>query len=237
MAATVLKPISLQIISDSICPFCYIGYKQITLAIAAAKKENLPIDFKLRFKPFLLDPSLSVTAPQDKRKRFAEKFGAARAEGIESQMKARGKSVGIDFAFGGTIRQTTDSHRLLAKAYAIGGEPAQRAVAEALFAGYFEHEQDIGSHEFLAASAVKAGVFGTEAEATTWLAGSEEKDGVQKDIMQAMRLGVSGVPFVILDDKYAVSGAQGEETFLEIFRKLATGNKLAVESDDGDLCE
>jgi len=237
MAATkALKPLSLQIISDSICPFCYLGYKQITLAIDAAKKENLPLDFKLRFKPFLLDPSLPTAAPLNKRERYSEKFGAGRMEAMEKQMIARGKSVGINFSYGGTVRQTTDSHRLIAKAYAVGGEPTQRAVVEAVFAGYFEHEQDVGSHDFLAACAVKAGVFGSEAEAKAWLAGTEEKEGVGKEIMHAVQLGVSGVPFVILDDKYAVSGAQGEDTFLEIFRKIAAGNKLAVEPEDGDVC-
>ncbi|KAF8208160.1 thioredoxin-like protein [Mycena galopus ATCC 62051] len=237
-ASMALKPLSVQIISDSICPFCYLGYKQITLAIEAAKKENLPLDFQLRFKPFLLDPTLPMAPPVEKRKRFAEKFGgAARVEAMEKQMVARGKTVGIDFSYGGLIRQTTDSHRLIAKAYAAGGEPTQRAVVEALFAGYFEKEQDIGSHAFLSRCAVAAGVFPNEAEAEAWLAGTEERDGVNRDIAQAMQMGVQGVPFVVLDEKYAVSGAQGTDTFLEVFRKIAKGNINKVEVDEGDLCQ
>jgi len=235
MATMALKPLSLQIISDSICPFCYLGYKQITLAMEAAKKENLPLDFKLRFKPFLLDPSLPSAAPINKRERYSQKFGAGRVDAMERQMIARGKPLGIEFSYGGTIRQTTDSHRLIEKAYEVGGEEKQRAVVEAVFSGYFEHEQDVGSHEFLAECAEKAGVF-SAAEARTFLAGTELKDNVGKDIMQAMQIGVSGVPFVIVDNKYAVSGAQGEETFLEIFRKLAAGKKLVVESDEGEMC-
>ncbi|KAJ7255480.1 thioredoxin-like protein [Mycena haematopus] len=232
-----LRPLSVQIISDSICPFCYIGFKQISLAIEAAKKENLKLDFQLRFKPFLLDPSLPTEKPVNKRERYAAKFGgAARVEAMEKQMVARGRSVGIEFSYGGNVRQTTDSHRLIAKAYAVGGQPMQLAVVSALFAGYFEHEQDIGSHAFLASCAVNAGVFATQAEAEAWLAGTEERDGVGRDIAQAMRMGVEGVPFVVLDDKYAVSGAQGQDTFLGIFRKIAAGNKLS-EVDDGDLCQ
>ncbi|KAJ6590946.1 thioredoxin-like protein [Mycena vulgaris] len=230
-----LKPLTLNIISDSICPFCYLGYKQIMIAMEAAKKENLPLDFKLRFKPFLLDPSLPTAQPVNKRERYISKFGASRIDAMERQMIARGQEVGIKFSYGGTIRQTTDSHRLIEKAYQVGGEAKQRAVVEALFAGYFEHEKDVGDHEFLAECAVNAGVF-TKDEALTFLASTELKDNVGKDIMEAVKLGVSGVPFVVLDDKYAVSGAQGQDTFLEIFRKLAAGNKLAVESDEGETC-
>ncbi|KAJ7672540.1 thioredoxin-like protein [Mycena polygramma] len=237
MAAMALRPLPIQIISDTICPFCYLGYKQISLAIAAAKKENLPLDFKLRFKPFLLDPTLSTETPLNKRERYSAKFGKAQFEVMERQMIARGKPVGINFSYGGSVRQTTDSHRLIAKAYETGGEEVQRKFIELVWAGYFEHEQDVGSHEFLAECAEKAGVFGSAAEARTFLAGTDLKDKVGKDIAEAYQMGVSGVPFVIVDDKYAVSGAQGQDTFLDIFRKLALGHKLAVESEQGKVCQ
>ncbi|KAJ6613628.1 thioredoxin-like protein [Mycena sp. CBHHK59/15] len=232
-----LKPLTLNIISDSICPFCYLGYKQINLAMEAAKKENLPLDFKLRFKPFLLDPTLPSDHPVNKRERYASKFGASRMESMESAMKARGREVGIQFSYGGTVRQTIDSHRLIEKAYQVGGETMQRVVVEALFGGYFEHEQDVGSHVFLAECALKAGAFSTKEEALAFLASSELRDNVGKDIKEAVQIGVSGVPFVILNNKYAVSGAQGQDTFLEIFRKIASGTSLAPESDEGDSCQ
>ncbi|KAJ7201079.1 thioredoxin-like protein [Mycena pura] len=236
MAATALKQLTLDIISDSICPFCYLGYRQITIAMEAAKKENLPLNFKLRFKPFLLDPSLPSDKPLSKRERYVSKFGASRFEKLEQQMIATGRAVGINYSYDGSVRQTTDSHRLIEKAYAVGGEAIQRPFVEAIFAGYFEHEQDIGSHDFLAECAVKAGVFDAKDAALAFLASAELKDDVKKDIMNAMRMGVEGVPFVIMNNKYAVSGAQGQDTFLEIFRKLAAGDKLAVESDEGNMC-
>ncbi|KAJ7028667.1 hypothetical protein C8F04DRAFT_50575 [Mycena alexandri] len=84
MASTqALKPLSVHIISDSICPFCYLGYKQITRAIESAKKEGLPLAFSLRFKPFLLDPTLPMDTPVNKRDRYVKKFGAARVDGME----------------------------------------------------------------------------------------------------------------------------------------------------------
>ncbi|KAF7329679.1 DSBA domain-containing protein [Mycena kentingensis (nom. inval.)] len=234
-AATALRPLSLQIISDSICPFCYLGYKQVSLAMDAAKKENLPLDFKLRFKPFLLDPTLPTDKPVSKRERLSAKFGKANLERMEQQMIARGKPVGINFSYGGMVRQTTESHRLIEKAYLVGGEPTQRAVVEALFAGYFEHEQDVGSHEFLAECGVKAGVFSTKEDAMAFFETDELRDGVQKDIVDAQRMGVEGVPFILLNNKYAVSGAQGEETFLQIFRKLASGDNLTATASE-DTC-
>ncbi|KAJ7056899.1 thioredoxin-like protein [Mycena amicta] len=249
MATMALKPLSLQVISDSICPFCYLGYRQLTLAMEAAKEEKLPLDFKMRFKPFLLDPSLPSDKAVNKRERYSSKFGAGNFERMEQMMVARGKTVGINFtcAFysacfwclpllcssdGGSIRQTTQSHRLIEKAYLVGGESKQRAIVEAIFAGYFENERDVGDHDFLSDCAVKAGVFGSKEEALAFLATDELKDGVQKDIMDAMRMGVEGVPFILLNNKYAVSGAQGQETFLEIFRKLASGDRLTAQSSE-----
>ncbi|KAJ7052758.1 thioredoxin-like protein [Mycena amicta] len=227
-----LKPLSLQVISDSICPFCYLGYRQLTLAMEAAKEEKLPLDFKMRFKPFLLDPSLPSDKAVNKRERYSSKFGAGNFERMEQMMVARGKTVGINFTYGGSIRQTTQSHRLIEKAYLVGGESKQRAIVEAIFAGYFENERDVGDHDFLSDCAVKAGVFGSKEEALAFLATDELKDGVQKDIMDAMRMGVEGVPFILLNNKYAVSGAQGQETFLEIFRKLASGDRLTAQSSE-----
>ncbi|KAK7042490.1 DSBA domain-containing protein [Favolaschia claudopus] len=234
--AAAIKPVSLQIISDSICPFCYLGYKQITLAIEAAKKQNLPLDFNMRFKPYLLDPTLPTDAPVNKRERLGQKFGMDRIDMMEKQMQARGRSVGINFSYGGLIRQTTDSHRIIAKAYDVGGEKSQRALVEALFAGYFEKEQDPGSHDFLASCAVGAGVFANQAEAKTWLAGTEGKDNVAKDIKEAYRMGVQGVPFILVNNKYAISGAQGEDTFLQIFQQIAAGKNLATASDEESIC-
>ncbi|KAF7319562.1 DSBA domain-containing protein [Mycena chlorophos] len=232
MAAVALKPLSLNVISDSICPFCYMGYKQLTIAIDAAKKENLPLDFKLRFKPFLLDPELPTDKPLNKRERYNSKFGAANFQRMEQQMIARGKGVGINFSYGGNLRQTIESHRLIEKAWLVGGEPKQRAIVEELFAGYFENEKDVGDYDFLAECAAKAGVFASKEEALAFLKTDELRDGVKKDITDAMRMGVEGVPFILLNNRYAVSGAQGEDTFLHIFRKIAKGENLAVESSE-----
>ncbi|CAK5263288.1 unnamed protein product [Mycena citricolor] len=236
MASVALKPLTLQIISDSICPFCYLGYRQITLAMEAAKKEALPVDFKLRFKPFLLDPSLPTDKPLNKRTLYYGKFGKENFERMEKQMIARGKDVGINYSYDGDVRQTTESHRLIEKAFLVGGEQKQRAVVEALFAGYFENARDVGDHGFLVNCAVNAGVFGNADEALAFFKSAELKDVVTKDIGEAQKMGVQGVPFVVLNNKYAVSGAQGQDAFLSVFRKLAAEASPAITTEQGEVC-
>ncbi|KAJ7481465.1 thioredoxin-like protein, partial [Mycena latifolia] len=214
--------ITIDVTSDSICPFCYVGYKEVTGAIEDAKKEKLPVDFKLRYKPFSVDPTLSMTEPINKYERIKRKLGASRVDAVERDMIARAKEAGIpNFNYGGLIRQSTDSHRLIGKAYELGGEAKQRAFLEVLFPGYFEHSRDIGDHEFLAEVAVTAGLFPTNAEARAFLASKEGMDEVKNDIKEAQQRGVRGVPHFVFNKKYAVSGAQGRDGFLNIFRQLA----------------
>lgn len=93
---------------DSICPFCYIGKRKLEQALELARERGLSASFDVEFKPFLLDPTLRTNAPVVKRERYREKFGAARAPKMEEAMKERGKDVGIDFSFGGNMRQTTE---------------------------------------------------------------------------------------------------------------------------------
>ena len=137
----------------AICPFCYIGYKKFDKARELFAAEGGKLDFSLHFEPFQLDPTLPLDSPVVKRERYAAKFGgAARVAAMEVQMKERAKEVGIDLSCassartgadlldGGNLRATRDSHRLLAKAHEVGGEAKQRALAEHLFADYFEKE-------------------------------------------------------------------------------------------------
>jgi len=135
-------------------------------------------------------------------------------------MAERGKPWGINFSYGGSLRNTLDSHRLLEKAYRQGGEPQQRTLLERLFHGYFENEQDPGDRDWLAAEGA-ASALGSKEEVRAFLDSDELKAEVQADVKRASRSGIDGVPFVIIDGKYAVSGAQEPETFVEIFKKIA----------------
>lgn len=105
------------------------GYKQITLAMEAAKKENLPLDFKLRFKPYLLDPSLPSATPLVKREIYHERYGKANFERMEQQMIARGKRVGIDFSC--ASRRPSRSVMGLSAYRRRGNSPADNRLAQA----------------------------------------------------------------------------------------------------------
>lgn len=223
-------PIRLEIISDTICPFCYIGYKKMLVAIEQAEAEKLPVSFSIQFKPFILDPTLPVNEPVSKKDRYNAKFGA-QAPAIMAAMTERGKQWGINFSYGGDLRSTFLSHRLSEKASREGGEGLQRSLMELLFFGYFEQERDIGDIDFLTLTAVKAGVFDTTQEARQFLESDDLKGEVCTNIRKAQTMGVSGVPFTIINHKYAVSGAQEPEAFLQIFRKISTG-LCPCEKDD-----
>jgi predicted DsbA family dithiol-disulfide isomerase len=156
------------------------------------------------------------------RDRYAEKFGG-RADTIIAAMHERGKAWGIDFSYGGSIRNTYTSHRLVEKARKVGGQEMQLKLIELLFAGYFEHEEDIGDVDWLAEQAVEAGVFEDEKAALEFLESNELKDETCSEIRKASALGITGVPFTVINNKYAVSGAQEPAAFTEIFKKIACG--------------
>ncbi|GAA6020323.1 hypothetical protein JCM11491_005330 [Sporobolomyces phaffii] len=225
MSTTANKQINLEITSDSICPFCYIGFNRITNAITRAKAEALPLDFSLRFAPFLLDPTLPPSPGENKRERYVKRFGGReKVAKMEEAMIERGRECTpkIEFSYGGVVSQTTDSHRLIEKAYLVKGEQGQKALVARLFKSYFEEEQDPASHEVLSRDAETAGVMSKD-EALAFLRSDELSKEVAAGIQKAQMRGISGVPFTIINDRLAISGAQEEDTFLEVFRKLAKG--------------
>ncbi|GAA5835399.1 hypothetical protein JCM3766R1_004775 [Sporobolomyces carnicolor] len=228
-AASPNKRVHLEITSDSICPFCYIGFNRITSAIARAKEEQLALDFSLRFSPFLLDPTLPPSPGENKRERYIKRFGGAeKVAKMEEAMIERGRECNppIEFSYGGVVSQTTDSHRLIEKAYLVKGEEGQKALVARLFKSYFEEEEDPASHEILSRDAETAGIM-TKDEALKFLQSDELSKEVAEGIRKAQMRGISGVPFSIINDKLAISGAQEEDTFLEVFRKIAKGELQA----------
>ncbi|KAL5532387.1 hypothetical protein ACEPAF_5957 [Sanghuangporus sanghuang] len=205
---------------DSICPFCFIGKRKLDRAIEIAKERGMNAEFGVEFHPFLLDPTLREDEPEDKRERYHRKFGKERFEGMEKMMIQRGKQVGINFSYGGKVRQTTDSHRLLALAYEKGGQTMQSNLVEKLFSGYFEREQDVGDRDFLSAQAVAVGLFPNEDETKSWLASDAKRKEVQQGIMKAQAMGISGVPFFVFNNKFAISGAEEPELFVQVFERV-----------------
>ncbi len=199
----------IDIVSDVVCPWCYIGKRRLERALAAREGEAP----RLVWRAFQLNPDMPREG-MDRAHYLATKFGsAAQARRIYDEIAAAGDAEGIAFDFSRIARtpNTLDAHRLIRLAAA---QDRQDAVVEALFRAYFLEGVDIGAQEELVAIARAAGI--DEAVATDYLAGDEALDAVRREDLGARRLGVTGVPCFIVDGRYAVSGAQAPEVFLRV---------------------
>jgi len=148
-----------------------------------------------RTLPPQLDPSLPIDHPISKRERYVAKFGAARLGQMEKTMAERFKEEGLSITYDGTIRQTTLSHRLIAKAYAVGGEEVQMKVVEAIYHQYFSLGKDIGDVAVLTPVAVENGMFPGEDEAKAWLEGNDGTREYNEGVAAAEKAGIRGVPY------------------------------------------
>ena len=211
----------IEIVSDVVCPWCYVGKRQIESALAGHARANPgAVPPRIQWKPFELNPTL----PEEGMSRndyVTQKFGAARSKDVYARVTAVGVEHGIAFAFDRIVRQpnTLAAHSLIALAGEDGADPTlQDRVVEALFRAYFIDGADLTSHETLAAIAADAGLDRARAEAC--LADSATRRAVRADEDRSRQMGVQGVPFFILDRRLAVSGAQGAEALLEAIRQL-----------------
>jgi len=132
----------------------------------------------------------------------------------------RGEAVGINFSFSGPICLTVPAHRLITKAYEIGGPAAQSALITPIFRAYYEDDLDIGDPEVLADAVEQAAIM-SRAEALSFLKSDECLAKVNHQVAEARAKGVTGVPFTIIDGKWAVSGGQSAPVYVKIFSKLA----------------
>lgn len=127
---------NIDIISDTVCPWCYVGHKRLTRAIAQHTQRHPADTFTTAWHAFYLDPT-APTPGEDKQARYERRFGATRTRMMQERLAQIGAQEGIAFKFGGRTGNTRDSHRLVALGRAKGGE-AQTRVVEALFNAYFE---------------------------------------------------------------------------------------------------
>ncbi|KAI4187242.1 MAG: hypothetical protein LQ346_005526 [Caloplaca aetnensis] len=208
---------NISIVSDTVCPWCYVGKIKLDRAISLYKSAhpNNTDTFTTTWNPFYLNPGAPKVGV-DKRSYFAAKFGPERAAMMLDRLTSVGKPVGIDFKFGGRTGNTRDSHRLIQLAKLKGPE-AQTRVVEELFRSYFEEEGDITSHEVLGAAAVKAGL--EEGEVSEWLASDKGGKEVDREVVEAQMKAISGVPHFTVQGKYDVGGAQDSEAFVKIFER------------------
>lgn len=202
--------LSVDVISDVICPWCYIGKRRLEKAIAA-----VDVQVGVRWHPFQLNP----TMPQEgiSRKEYrTRKFGSwERSMELDAKVSAVGEAEGIHFAFDKIDRtpNTIDAHSLIWLAEQYG---CQDAVVEALFRAYFTEGQDIGNRQTLINVVAEVGLDRQAAEAM--LDSDEGMDVIANATEMSKRYEVDGVPFFIIDQKLTLAGAQQPETFVEAFQ-------------------
>jgi predicted DsbA family dithiol-disulfide isomerase len=211
--------ISIDIVSDLVCPWCYIGKRKLEAALAASPDLNA----HMRWRPFQLDPTIPEEG-HDRRAYLEWKFGAARVDEILARIGAAAAEVGLDFAFDKIRRypNTLDAHRLV-RAAKIAGR--QTIVVERLFKAYFLDGRDIGNRGELVELGVEAGL--ERASVQNMYGGREDIAWVKEELATTHRLGVTSVPFYIFGDDIVVPGAQSTEIFAAALARAAAAPSLA----------
>ncbi|MBM3481747.1 MAG: DsbA family oxidoreductase [Alphaproteobacteria bacterium] len=212
----------IDIISDTICPWCYVGKRRFERALAELPAGT---EVTVAWWPFQLNPQMP---PEGKERAgyLVERFGSEeRAREIFRPLEAAGRSEGIPFAFNEILRtpNTMASHRLIAFA---GERGRQNEVVEVLFRRYFELGEDIGELGVLVASAVEAGL--DEDETRAYLESDQGRSEVEAGDVAARKLGINGVPCFIVNARYALSGAQEPEVFRRVFDLAANEVETAT---------
>ena len=212
-----------EVWSDIACPFCYIGKHHFEQALKQFEDAGA---VELEWKSFQLDPELSRDAPYARTYAYlAERKGISREQAKELTVGVRraGEAAGLTLNFGqAVIANTFDAHRLLhvAKTRRLGN-----ALKEALFRAHFTDGKDISDRSTLAALAAEVGL--DEAEVRQVLTSDRYAHEVSRDIHEARNLGIRGVPFFVFDRKYAISGAQPAEVFLQTLEKSVAEWRIA----------
>jgi predicted DsbA family dithiol-disulfide isomerase len=210
--------VTVDVVSDVMCPWCYIGKKNLEAARELVGETKLEI----RWRPFQLDPTLPAEG-KDRKQYLADKFGGeARAGDIYARVEQAGEAAGIDFAFERikVSPNTLNAHRLIRWAGGQGTEVQDRVV-DRLFQLYFEEGANIGDIDVLAEAGASVGM--DRALITELLNGDADEEAVEQQIRNAQAMGVSGVPCFIFGRKYAVMGAQPSQKIAEAIVAAAAG--------------
>jgi len=210
--------ITVDVISDVVCPWCFIGMKRLEQALAMVPE----VDVTVRWRPYQLDATIPPEG-MPRRDYMLAKFGSEeRVQQIHAQIAPLGEAEGIRFNFDAmeVAANTLDAHRLIRWAASPKAPPgAQTQVVRRLFELNFEEARDIGDASVLVETAAECGLDAGLVE--TLLASPADRDAVKTEIETAGQMGVRGVPCFVLGGKYAVMGAQDAETLADAIRKVA----------------
>ena len=200
--------------SDVVCPWCYVGKRRFEAALAAFPHRDI---VEVRWRSFELDPRAPRRRDGDRIEHLAAKYRIPRdqAEAMDRQITEAGRSVGLDFHLDRTQGGNSfDAHRLLHLATEQG---LADEVKERLLRGYFSEGEPIGDPAVLARLAIEAGL--SAAEVDDVLAGDRYAESVRADEAAARALGATAVPFFVIDETYGIAGAQPPEIFTNVLER------------------
>lgn len=197
-------PLIIDVVSDVVCPWCYVGKKRLQTALAA-RPDITP---EIRWRPFFLDPTVPCSG-KPRIDYITGKFGGVdKITPAHERLAGLGKNAGIDFHFEKIEVQpnTLDAHRLIGWASAEGKADA---LVENIFADFFVNGVDLSDRANLAAAAARAGM--NAAQVSAELASDKDEQLVARQAQAASASGIGGVPFFVFGNKVALSGAQEPE--------------------------
>jgi len=214
--------LKIDIVSDVVCPWCYIGKRRLDKAIEALKHQY---DFNIHYHPFELHTELPSEG-QNQKEYLVKKFGGeSRFHQLTNNVARIAQAEGLQFDFDkqNVMPNTRKAHVIIAgaKEYDL-----QAAVTEGLFDAYFSRGIDLSKDENLITVGIAAGLERNIIEG--WLSDESRFNDIVQSEKQSSKIGVHAVPFFIINDKYAISGAQPTEAFLNGLQEI--GSKSTVEA-------
>jgi predicted DsbA family dithiol-disulfide isomerase len=208
------EPVSIDVVSDVVCPWCFIGKRRLEKALAL--RPEIPVE--VRFHPYFLNPWVPREG-MDRKDYLTTKFGSPEGYGqIAQRAKQAAAADGLTYASEKMTRQpnTLDCHRLIRWAGAIGKAAAMK---QRLMDLYFTEGADLSNPDVLAQAGADVGLNRDEVRA--WLASDRDIAAVEAQARSAQEAGINGVPFFILGGRYAVSGAQAPEVLADAIARVA----------------
>ena len=210
-------PLRIDIVSDVMCPWCVIGYRQLAIAL-----EATGVDHEIHWHPFELNPNMPAEG-QDMREHLVEKYGItpAQSDANRANMTARGKELGFSFSFaeGFRMHNTFNTHQLL---HWANEQDHKHNLKQALFTAHFTNGRDLSDDTVLADIAAEIGLDRDEAIAV--LADQRFAADVRQEQKIWTQQGISGVPAVVFDRQHLVTGAQGIDNYKSMLNQLQQRN-------------
>jgi predicted DsbA family dithiol-disulfide isomerase len=224
--------VRIDIWSDVVCPWCYIGKRRLESALADFEHAEA---VEVRWHSYQLDPGAPVEPNESVAEHLGRKYGGGPAAGAQmiDRVEAVAAEEGLIYRLHQAQRaNTVDAHRLLHLAFDEHGAEVQGRVKEALLAAYFTDARNVADHGVLREVATGAGL--DPARVDQVLASDRYAADVQADIDQANGFGAGGVPFFVIDGKYGVSGAQPAETFRQVLDRAWAEREPSLQMVGGD---